>query len=57
MTWDYAEANPFGPACWNWLDAGVGWIAEVLESLPAKGPGRVEQRDAATTEHQAGSRA
>jgi putative DNA methylase len=54
MTWDYAEANPFGPACGNWLDAGVGWIAEVLEALPAAAPARVEQRDAATTAHPAG---
>ncbi|MDE2692297.1 MAG: DUF1156 domain-containing protein [Acidobacteriota bacterium] len=33
MTWDYAEAPPFGATSGNWL-AGVEWISKALDSLP-----------------------
>ena len=33
MTWDYAEAPPFGTTSGNWL-AGVEWISKVLDLLP-----------------------
>ena len=33
MTWDYAEAPPFGTTSGNWL-AGVEWISKALGLLP-----------------------
>ena len=33
MTWDYAEAPPFGTTSGNWL-AGVEWISKALDLLP-----------------------
>ena len=33
MTWDYAEAPPFGTTSGNWL-AGIEWISKALDSLP-----------------------
>lgn len=47
MAWDYAEANPFSTSSGNWLGA-IGWIAEVVEQLPAQGPAHVLQHDAST---------
>ena len=33
MTWDYAEAPPFGNTSGNWL-GGIEWISKALVSLP-----------------------
>lgn len=33
MTWDYAEGNPFSNST-GCIDSMVGWVTEVLESLP-----------------------
>jgi putative DNA methylase len=33
MTWDYAEAPPFGSTSGNWL-AGIEWITKAIEVLP-----------------------
>ena len=33
MTWDYAEAPPFGTTSGNWL-GGVEWISKALDLLP-----------------------
>lgn len=46
MTWDFAEAPPFGNTSGNWL-AGVEWIAKALEPLPAMPSGHAVQADAA----------
>jgi putative DNA methylase len=45
MTWDTAEANPFGQSTGNFKDA-VEQASSVLERLPAKGSGTVIQQDA-----------
>ena len=45
MTWDFAEAPPFGSTSGNWM-AGVEWIAKAIESLPAKSAGYADQDDA-----------
>ena len=34
MTWDYAEAPPFGRTSGNWL-AGINWITKALELFPS----------------------
>ena len=47
MTWDFAEAPPFGHTSGNWM-AGVEWIAKALEQLPANRPGWADQDDAAS---------
>ena len=49
MTWDFAEAPPFGTTSGNWL-AGVEWIAKAIEALPAYGKGEAEQTDASTSD-------
>lgn len=46
MTWDYAEAPPFGNTSGNWL-GGVEWIAKAIEALPLVGAGHAAQVDAA----------
>jgi putative DNA methylase len=46
MTWDFAEANVFGPSS-GALDTMVAWSVKVLEALPARGIARVTQADAA----------
>ena len=49
MTWDYAEAPPFGNTSGNWL-AGIEWISRALECLPWTRTGQKEsavQADAA----------
>ena len=45
MMWDYAEANPFcnSSGC---FDNMLGWVVDVLESLPANVQGTAEQHDA-----------
>jgi putative DNA methylase len=45
MTWDFAEAPPFGSTSGNWL-AGVDWIAKATEMFLAHNPGFGEQADA-----------
>ena len=40
MTWDYAEAPPFGNTSGNWL-GGIEWISKALDSLPQKMRGRI----------------
>jgi len=47
MTWDYAEAPPFGSTSGNWL-AGIEWIAKALDRLPRSGEGSAAQADAMT---------
>ena len=49
MVWDFPEANPFSNGTQNWM-AQIGWIAKVLERLPASvNEGVVHQADASTT--------
>ncbi len=51
MTWDYAEAPPFGQTSGNWL-AGIDWIVKALLTLPARGlAGAAFQCDAADNTH------
>lgn len=46
MTWDFAEAPPFGGTSGNWM-AGIDWMSKSLLLLPAKGRGEAMQLDAA----------
>jgi putative DNA methylase len=55
MTWDYAEANPFGPSTGS-LEIILGWIFKVIERLPAKGRGFAEQGDATVGLNRPGKR-
>ena len=50
MTWDFAEAPPFGHTSGNWT-AGIEWIGKALEQLPAKVSGNAIQVDAANQTH------
>jgi putative DNA methylase len=50
MTWDFAEANPFGPSTGS-LDILLGWITKVIERLPARPPAQAYQDDAAKGVH------
>ncbi|GAA6763459.1 MULTISPECIES: DUF1156 domain-containing protein [Thermus] len=45
MTWDFAEANPFGEATGAW-EGMVDWVARALEALPAHPPGQARQVNA-----------
>jgi putative DNA methylase len=45
MTWDFAEAPPFGKTSGSWL-GGIEWITKALVSLPSAGFGTAEQMDA-----------
>ena len=45
MTWDYAEAPPFGHTSGNWT-AGIEWIYKALATLPRTGRGLSTQADA-----------
>jgi len=47
MTWDYAEAPPFGNTSGNWL-SGIEWISKALELFPLIGSGFANQVDATT---------
>lgn len=47
MTWDYAEAPPFGNTSGNW-SAGIEWVAKAITALPGNGSGQATQSDAAT---------
>lgn len=46
MTWDYAEAPPFGSTSGNWL-GGIEWIQKAILNLPGLGSGHASQQDAA----------
>ena len=45
MTWDYAEGNPFSNSTGS-ISSMIGWVAEVLECLPALPQCVVRQFDA-----------
>jgi len=47
MTWDFAEANPLSGSTGNFLDA-TAWVAEVIETCPARREGVAKQADATT---------
>ncbi|MCO7227389.1 DUF1156 domain-containing protein [Pleionea sp. CnH1-48] len=47
MSWDFAEAPPFGSTSGNWLSA-INWIVKSLQLLPANTKGLVTQQNAAT---------
>jgi putative DNA methylase len=46
MTWDYAEAPPFGTTSGNWM-GGIEWVAKAMDAFPIAGTGVVYQADAA----------
>ncbi|MBT8525406.1 DUF1156 domain-containing protein [Polynucleobacter paneuropaeus] len=46
MSWDFAEAPPFGGTSGNWM-GGIEWGAKALTGLPAHDAGHVSQSDAA----------
>ncbi len=46
MTWDYAEAPPFGSTSGNWL-SGIEWISRALDLFQASNAGAARQADAA----------
>ncbi|NMB74746.1 MAG: DUF1156 domain-containing protein [Myxococcales bacterium] len=46
MTWDYAEAPPFGGTSGNWM-AGVEWACKAMEAFPSRSAGLAAQADAA----------
>ncbi len=47
MTWDYAEAPPFGNTSGNWL-AGIEWISKAIDTLSTHRAGFAAQADAAS---------
>lgn len=47
MTWDYAEAPPFGNTSGNWL-GGIEWVSKALTLMPARSAGHAQQADAQT---------
>lgn len=46
IVWDYGEINPLTDGGGSWVSA-LGWIARVIDLLPACAPGHVHQLDAA----------
>lgn len=46
MTWDYAEAPPFGETSGNWM-GGIEWAAKAMDAFPIASPGTALQTDAA----------
>jgi putative DNA methylase len=46
MTWDYAEAPPFGGTSGNWM-GGIEWAAKAMDAFPTAGDGAASQADAA----------
>ena len=50
MTWDFAEVNPFSSKSGNFLGQ-VNWIAEAVESVPARPSCEAHQADAATRDY------
>jgi putative DNA methylase len=47
MTWDFAEAPPFGSTSGSWM-GGIEWISKSLEHFPAQANGIAFAADAAT---------
>ena len=47
MTWDFAEAPPFGGTSGNWL-AGIDWSVRVIATLVSSSKGMANQADAMT---------
>lgn len=47
MTWDYSEGNPFSASSGNFID-NAGFVAKVLDRVPATTACSVEQTDATT---------
>jgi putative DNA methylase len=45
MVWDFGEGNVFGSGGGNWADI-VSYVASVIDRLPARVPGLVEQANA-----------
>jgi putative DNA methylase len=45
MTWDFAEAPPFGDTSGNWM-AGIDWAAKAILLLPSRGFGHALQKAA-----------
>jgi putative DNA methylase len=45
MTWDFAEANPWGKSGGDYNE-DIGWVSRVVERLPATPPGSARQADA-----------
>jgi putative DNA methylase len=48
MTWDFAEANIFGPSTGS-LEILLSWVVKAIERLPSKGLARSLQHDATKT--------
>ncbi|MFH2053333.1 MAG: DUF1156 domain-containing protein [bacterium] len=46
MTWDYAEAPPFGSTSGNWM-GGIEWATKAMDAFPVAGSGVANQADAA----------
>ena len=46
MTWDFAEANLFGPSTGS-IGILIGWVVKAIERLPTSSIGEAQQRDAA----------
>ncbi|OQB57507.1 MAG: hypothetical protein BWX98_01440 [Candidatus Aminicenantes bacterium ADurb.Bin147] len=46
MTWDFAEAPPFGGTSGNWM-GGIEWAAKAMDAFPIDGKGEASQADAA----------
>lgn len=53
MTWDYAEAPPFGNTSGNWM-GGIEWAAKAMDGFPVSGSGVSAQADAAAQSISAG---
>jgi putative DNA methylase len=45
MTWDFAEANVFGPSTGS-IEILIGWVVKAIERLPAQVTGKSWQHDA-----------
>jgi putative DNA methylase len=53
MTWDFAEAPPFGNTSGNWM-GGIEWAAKAMDAFPNVGTGKANQDDAAVQSISAG---
>jgi len=53
MTWDYAEAPPFGCTSGNWF-GGIEWISKAMELFPVLGSGNTTQADASSQSFSSG---
>lgn len=49
MTWDFVECNPFSRRTGG-LTGAIQWIERVIQELPSRGVGSIEQADAQTTQ-------